>query len=70
MRSGPGPGLRYRKPDDKTMRRPFSHHEHHGDERRRIPVIGMILMGIGLITVLYFLITYALMPLLAMLTPS
>lgn len=52
------------------MRIPFNHHEHHGDERRRIPVIGMILMGIGLITVLYFLITYALMPLLAMLTPS
>ncbi len=70
MRSGPGPGLRYRKQDDKTMRIPFNHHEHHGDERRRIPVIGMILMGIGLITVLYFLITYALMPLLAMLTPS
>lgn len=52
------------------MRRQFTHHDHHGEERRRIPVIGIILMGIGLITVLYFLITYALMPLLAMLTPS
>ena len=52
------------------MRRPFSHHDHHAEERRRIPVIGMILMGIGLITVVHFLITYALMPLLAMLTPS
>ena len=52
------------------MRKPFSHHEHHGEERCRIPVIGWILMGIGLLTVLYFLITYALMPLLAMLTVS
>ncbi len=38
------------------------------EKRRRIPLIAMILMIIGLLTVIYFLITYALMPLLAMMT--
>lgn len=38
------------------------------EKRRRIPLFAMILMIIGLLTVLYFLITYALMPLLAMMT--
>ena len=37
-------------------------------KRRRIPLIAMILMIIGLLTVIYFLITYALMPLLALMT--
>lgn len=38
------------------------------EKRRRIPLVAMILMIIGLLTVIYFLITYALMPLLAMMT--
>ena len=42
----------------------------HREGRRPIPLFGMILMGIGLLTVLYFLITYVLMPILAMLTKS
>ncbi len=42
--------------------------EHWHDKRRRIPVFAMILMIIGLLTVIYFLITYALMPLLALMT--
>lgn len=40
------------------------------EKRRRIPLIAMILMIIGLLTVIYFLITYALMPLLALMTVS
>ena len=40
------------------------------EKRRRIPLVAMILMIIGLLTVIYFLITYALMPLLAMMTVS
>lgn len=40
------------------------------EPRRRIPLIGVILMGIGAVTVVYLLITYGLMPLLAMLTPK
>ena len=40
-----------------------SRHRHH-----RIPLISRILMLIGLLTVLYFLITYGLIPVLAMLT--
>ena len=38
------------------------------EKRRRIPLAALILMIIGLLTVIYFLITYALMPLLAMIT--
>ena len=44
--------------------------EHCLEKRRRIPLIAMILMIIGLLTVIYFLITYALMPLLALMTVS
>ena len=39
-------------------------------ERNRIPLIGRLLMLIGLLTVLYLLITYVLMPILALLTVS
>lgn len=38
------------------------------DHKRRIPLFALFLMIIGLLTVIYFLITYALMPLLAMMT--
>ena len=44
--------------------------ERWNEKRRRIPLFAMILMIIGLLTVLYFLITYALMPLLALMTVS
>ncbi len=44
-------------------------HEPHREPRRRIPLIALILMVIGLLTVLYFAITYVLMPMLAGLTP-
>ena len=40
------------------------------ERRRRMPLIGLILMTIGLLTVLYFLITYVLMPVLAMMTTA
>ena len=56
------------------MGRWFRHKEHPGDEyrreRRRIPPAAVILMMIGFLTVLYFLVVYALMPVLAMLTVS
>lgn len=51
----------FKKPEEKGTR---------CRQRRRIPIIAIILMGIGLITVLYLLITYVLMPVLAMLTVS
>lgn len=44
-------------------------HEPFSGHRRRIPLIGLILMAIGLLTVLYLFITYILMPILASLTP-
>ena len=44
--------------------------EHCYEKRRRIPLVALILMIIGLLTVIYFLITYALMPLLALMTVS
>ena len=46
------------------------HGPHSGPERRRIPLIYAVLMLIGLLTVLYFLIVYGLIPVLAMLTPA
>ena len=52
------------------MIRKFRRKEPNGEHRPRIPLPGMILMGIGLLTVLYFFITYVLMPILAMLTVS
>ena len=45
-----------------------NHGERCHEKKRRIPLVAMILMIIGLLTVLYFLITYALMPLLALMT--
>lgn len=39
-------------------------------ERRRIPLIGKLLMLIGLVTVIYLMITYVIIPVLAMLTVS
>ena len=51
------------------FRRREPHHEPHREPRRRIPLIALILMVIGLLTVLYFAITYVLMPILASLTP-
>ena len=54
------------------MRRPFEK-KHCPEERprRRGPahLLGKILMFIGLLTVLYFLIVYAIIPLLALMTP-
>ena len=44
------------------------HGEPFQEKRHRIPLIAVIFMIIGLLTVIYFLITYALMPLLAMMT--
>ena len=55
------------------MRRWFYHGEHHNPERAeypRISIVGRVFMVIGVITVLYLLITYVLMPILAMLTIS
>ncbi len=53
------------------MRRFFRRREPHPHSERKhhLPVFAVILMGIGLITVLYFLIVYLLIPFLAMLTP-
>lgn len=55
-----------------TVRKPFRPHpdEHREERRHRIPFIAKVFMLIGMITVLYFLITYAVMPVLAMLTVS
>lgn len=44
--------------------------EHDDEKRRRIPLIGKILILIGFLTVLYFLIVYLLMPALAILTKT
>ena len=52
------------------FRRRWEHGPHSGPERRRIPLIFIVLMLIGLMTVLYFLIVYGLIPVLAMLTPA
>ena len=56
------------------MRRPFrpkpDPEEYRREKRHRIPIIAKVFMLIGMITVLYFLITYAVMPVLAMLTVS
>lgn len=47
----------------------FRRKEPHREPHRRIPFIALILMVIGFLTVLYFAITYVLMPILAGLTP-
>lgn len=44
--------------------------EPHGEGQRRIPPAALILMGIGLMTVIYFMITYVLIPILAMMTTT
>lgn len=52
------------------IRRKHGYCPDHGTERRRLPLICVILMMIGLLTILYFLVVYGLIPVLAMLTPS
>ena len=52
--------MRRRKGEERPPRR----------ERARIPLGAKLLMLIGLLTVIYFFITYALIPLLAMMTVS
>lgn len=52
------------------MRRKEKRYEHDRGQRQRIPLFAVILMIIGGLTVLYFLITYVLMPILAMMTVS
>lgn len=55
----------------KLFRIPREHHEpHDGGRRRHTSLAARIFMLIGIITVLYLLITYGLMPLLAMMTVS
>lgn len=51
------------------FRRREPHHDPHCEPRRRIPLVALILMVIGLLTVLYLAVTYVLMPVLAGLTP-
>ena len=51
----------------------FRKHEEkapHCGRRHHMPLIAIILMCIGLLTVLYFLIVYVLMPVLALMTVS
>ena len=48
----------------------FRRDRKHEEKTPRIPPVMMLLMCIGLLTVLYFLITYVLMPILAMLTTT
>lgn len=48
----------------------FRRDRKHEEKNPRIPPVMMLLMCIGLLTVLYFLITYVLMPILAMLTTT
>ncbi len=55
------------------MRIKFGRHDQTSSERgafRRIPVISAVLMVIGFLTVLYLIVVYILMPVLAMLTVS
>ena len=56
------------------MRRPFFGRRRkepcEAHDRKRISIAGRILMLIGLLTVTWFLITYVLMPVLAMMTVS
>ena len=54
------------------MRMRFHRHGHQesGERRRHMPLICIVLMGIGFMTVLYLMIVYVLMPVLAMLTVS
>ena len=72
MKSRKADGIRKEKKEGKTMRRPVLGHEKPEKQERRwrLPLYCWILMAIGFMTVLYFLITYLLMPLLAMLTVS
>ena len=51
------------------FRRREPHHDPHREPHRRIPLVALVLMVIGLLTVLYFAVTYVLMPVLAGLTP-
>ena len=51
------------------FRRREPHHDPNREPHRRIPLVALILMVIGLLTVLYFAVTYVLMPILAGLTP-
>ena len=53
------------------MRKPFFRPDKtFKQERIKLPFYCWILMAIGFITVLYFIITYVLIPVLAMLTVS
>ena len=52
------------------MKNPFRRRQPKCEGRNRIHPAGIILMGIGLITVLYLFITYVLMPILSMMTVS
>ena len=54
------------------MRKWFGHRNDPNDNDRRphMPVFAIILMAIGMITVIYLLITYVLIPVLAMMTIS
>ena len=53
---------------NRFRKHPEPHPEHREPRRRAVSFTGRILMLIGLLTVLYLLITYVLMPVLAMLT--
>lgn len=52
------------------MKHIFRRREPHRERRRVFSPIAIIFMTIGVLTVLYFLITYGLMPILAMMTVS
>lgn len=54
----------------KTQFKPSGRYGKHGKPPYRIPLLYKILIFIGLITVVYFLITYAVIPLLALMTAS
>ena len=52
------------------MRKFFHGRKPHPEPPAHIPLVGKILMGIGLLCVIYLLTVYVLIPFLAMLTPK
>lgn len=54
----------------KFIKHPSTHEPCNREKRPRLPLICIVFMLIGILTVLYFLITYGLIPLLAMMTTA
>ena len=71
----PSPSKAAIRPESVSKMRPFfkrrpPHEPPERERRHRMSFISLFFMLIGILTVLYFLITYGLIPLLAMMTAA